>query len=109
MFILEALASGVPVVAYNIGLMWKYWVNECKYAVGLGSDYCIKNNGIGAILNRNKRSPELTLQATKQILEFIKNGENYNPRHWVETYSLDNFRKNWQNYLKQEFNYELDS
>lgn len=108
MFCLEVLASGVPLVAYNVGLLWKYWQENLKYANGLDADYGFpKDFGIGIIMNRNKRSPKLTLKAVQKILELIKYEYFFQPREWVKQFSLDHFHKNWYNYLKKEFGYEL--
>lgn len=96
-FILEALACGVPVVAYNVGLL-----NSL-------SEICRKNDipcMVGGIIDRRRRSPDETVRITKWILESIlRDRKPYNPRQVAELFSLKRFHQEWKNYLES---YELD-
>lgn len=86
-FCLEALASNVPVIAYNVGLMYKAW----------GSRDCLD---VGTILDRSLRSPEVTRNA---VSSFLKEPHEVNPRRWVSQFSVDNFHEEWRQYLAREF------
>ncbi len=88
MFCLETLACDVPIVAYNVGLMWKAYNDPMA--------------NIGIIEDRNNRSPETTVGMVENALNKY---HQFTPREWVKNYSIDNFIKNWQDYLKREFNY----
>lgn len=86
-FCLETLACDVPVVAYNVGLMYRAW-----------GDKAIMD--LGVILDRQQRSPEYTCKAVK---EFLDNPHSVAPRKWVSKYSVQNFQTEWREYVGREF------
>jgi len=94
-FVLESLASGVPIVSYNVGLM--YLAKE----EGRDGDF-------GRILDRTGRSKEYTLQGTAGALEHALLGPTMGEkaREFATRFSVENFRQNWLNYLNKEFGYD---
>lgn len=92
-FVLETLASSVPILSYDVGLMYK----ARKV-----------NAPIGRILERSIRSPEETLEQTRQLLLALKIVD-VNPRDWVLQFSLEMFQRDWRRYLRQEFGYDSSS
>lgn len=95
-FVLETLASGVPIVAYDVGLLWS--IREIA-----------KRNGIepliGAIIPRKYRTPEKTAKVAKFICDSVvrdcSTGRNqYNPRQVAELFSIKNFHDQWRSYLE---------
>lgn len=81
-FVLETLACGVPIVAYDVGLL-----ETLKEMEGVD---------IGTIIPRQLRSPEMTLEATKTILRLIERGLDFNPREVAEKFSISNFHEEWK-------------
>jgi glycosyltransferase involved in cell wall biosynthesis len=91
-FVLETLASGVPIVVYNVGLMHE--------ALKKGW-----NGMFGTILDRKLRSPQTTLKATESILKTI-DGPNLmrqGARIFAEDYSIEKFGRQWEEFLVKEF------
>lgn len=87
---LETLASGVPLVAYEVGLM-----KEARRLIaGQGPE------PIGVILDRDRRSPELTVEGVKFALTRLK---RFQPREFAMRYSLGRFQQDWRDYLKKEY------
>jgi glycosyltransferase involved in cell wall biosynthesis len=84
-FTLEALACDVPVVAYNVGLMYSAWGDRD------GLD-------VGSLMNRQMRSPELTYQTVKQ---FLWDPHDVAPRKWVSKYSIEEFGRQWREYVEE--------
>ena len=84
-FLLESLASNIPIVSYDVGLMWSAKRNGAK---------------IGLILDRCDRKPEVTLAGVKSILS---GRTEVSPREYAFQFSLENFQQNWRNYLNKEF------
>lgn len=89
-FVLETLASGVPVVSYDVGLMYRARKENAR---------------IGYIIPRIDRSKEETLDMVRAALE-DKERSKLVPREWVSQFSVENFRQNWLGYLAQEFGYD---
>lgn len=87
-FCLEALACNVPIVAYNVGLMYKAW----------GDKNCLD---VGILLDRQKRCEEYTYF---NVVKFLREPHDVAPRRWVSQYSLQNFHKEWNDYLRINFN-----
>ena len=87
-FLLETLACGVPVVAYDIGLMY-----------GLG----IFKQIVGIALRREAYSKEETLNGVRHMLSCCK--EEFDPRSIARLYSLEKFGSEWNSYLNKEFSY----
>lgn len=97
-FVLETLASGVPIVSYEVGLMYRA---SCELAP------------VGVLRSRNTRSKETTLEGVQLALGDIQSGEaekeppyGWRPREWVSQFSVENFRQNWLDYLSKEFGYD---
>lgn len=94
--VLETLACNVPIVSYNVGLMWNYWIYNNKY-----------DELVGGIIDRRYRSPEATLKDVEFMISEIENHrDEYEPRKWVSQFSIQNFHNNWREYLRKEFGYE---
>lgn len=94
-FVLEALSSGVPIISYDVGLMYKA---RKEFAP------------VGWLLSRDRRSKEETLYYTKEAIEPGIDGDTRRlgctPREWVSQFSVENFRQNWLEYLAREFGYD---
>lgn len=102
-FVLETLASGTPIVAYDVGLLWS--IKEIAKRNGV--EPCI-----GAVIPRKYRSPQETAKVTKFICDSIvrdsSRGRNqYNPRQVAELFSLKRFHDEWRSYL-EDYEYRLD-
>lgn len=91
-FVLETLACGVPIVAYNIGLLNTIAVRSREKGV----EACI-----GGIIDRKYRSPAETAKVAKFILESAsRNRDSYNPRQVAELFSIQRFHDEWRTYLE---------
>lgn len=91
-FVLETLACGVPIVAYNVGLLNTIAVRAREKGV----EACI-----GGIIDRKYRSPEETAKVTKFILESVmRKRDCYNPRQVAELFSIQRFHDEWRTYLE---------
>ena len=92
-FVLETLASGVPIVAYNVGLL-----NSI-------SEICDRNGiecSIGCVIDRKLRSPKETVKVTKWILESVcRDRQPYNPRQVAELFSIQKFHEQWREFLER--------
>jgi glycosyltransferase involved in cell wall biosynthesis len=84
-FPIEAMACGVPVVAYNVGVM---------------ADASSKN--VGVVLDRRTRSP---LKTVDGVLMAMDRRGTYTPRRFTEGYSVEKFGGAWRDYLRREFGY----
>jgi len=95
-FVLETLACDVPIVAYNVGLL--YSISKiCKCD---GDECCC----IGSIIDRKFRSPEETAKVGKFILESVlRDRTPYEPRKAASHFSIGRFHSEWKSYLE---NYE---
>lgn len=99
-FVLEALASDVPIVAYNVGLL-----NSISTIA--------KENGIqaviGSIIDRKYRSPSETAKVGKFILDsVIRDRSPYNPRVVASLFSIERFHREWRKYL-EDYERHLES
>lgn len=98
-FVLETLASGVPIVSYDVGLMYHARKTDAP---------------VGVILDRRERSKEKTLEGTRKLVQdHVESKRDMSkfqllccPRQWVSQFSVEMFRENWLNYLAQEFGYD---
>lgn len=93
-FVLETLASGVPIVSYDVGLMYR----AAK-----------ENAPVGCIMHRTKRSKEETLRATEFCLNSVTALDECKPREWVSQFSVEKFQQEWRDYLRVEFDYHEGS
>jgi hypothetical protein len=95
-FVLETLACGVPIVAYNVGLLNS--ISEICQREGL------TRHTIGCVIDRKLYSPEETLKVSRFILESVmRDRTQYNPREVAELFSIQRFGTEWQNYLMGQF------
>jgi glycosyltransferase involved in cell wall biosynthesis len=102
-FVLETLACGVPIVAYDVGLLKS--ISEIA-----------KENGfracVGVVINRHYRSPEETAKVTSFLLGSVLREHPphgiYNPRQCAELFSVQNFHQQWQAYL-EDYERHLES
>lgn len=89
--ILEALASDVPIVSYDVGLM--YFLAKTKVRVG-------------KILSRQIRSPEATADAAwKYICAPSLRSTARHCRAVAEIFSIEYFHTQWREFLEMEFGY----
>jgi glycosyltransferase involved in cell wall biosynthesis len=105
--VLETLASGVPIVAYDVGLLFEIASKQHKAL----SDVMCPNGTAGGsqagiIMLRSERSPEETLSAVKEFFRLpYACGPIYDPRSWAWNYRIERFRKEWREYIER---YEND-
>jgi glycosyltransferase involved in cell wall biosynthesis len=90
MFVAEALACGVPIVAYDVGALADPDASIC-----------------GVILDRNERSPERTCDAVERFLSsgYCTDGYRAEIKTWAREYavknlSLDCFKRSWREYVR---------
>lgn len=86
--VLETLASGVPIVSYNVGLMYRA---------------AIEHAPVGVVMDSRHRRPPVTVQGVRDMWEG-RFGES-DPRGWVSRFSIDEFHRKWREYLGEEFEY----
>jgi len=90
-FILESLASDVPVVAYRVGLL--HSLSARLRSEGL-------NPCVGCTIDRRRRSPQETVKVAKFVLDSVLRDKScYTPREAAELFSVDNFRRDWRNLI----------
>ena len=86
MFVAEALASGTPIIGYNVGFLWSV-KQEYSYPVS----------------SLDNRSPENTVKAVKNLLnnesEIVRLGK-LGREIAVEKLSIDRFNKEWRSYVE---------
>lgn len=81
--VLETLACEVPIVAYNVGLLYEVDLNDrCEL--------------VGAIGDRLLRSPDFTVNLVREALE---NLNSYDPRYIAQEHDVVRFRTEWQEYV----------
>lgn len=98
-FVLETLACDVPIVAYNVGLL--YSIVDIARAKGLEAV-------VGCVMNRRYRSPQETARISRFILDSVMRPHStYNPRKVAELFSIERFHEEWRKYL-EEYNDALD-
>lgn len=96
-FILETLACDVPIVAYNVGLLYR--ISEIARANGIQA--CL-----GGLIDRKYRSSQETAKVTKWILDSVSRDKSvYNPREVASLFSIQRFHEQWREYLES---YERD-
>jgi glycosyltransferase involved in cell wall biosynthesis len=91
-FVLETLASGLPIFSYNVGLMYRARLE--------GAD-------VGSIFDRSKRSKEETAEGVRNLLDNLACGYRPKSREWVSQFSLENFQESWRQYVAKEFGNDL--
>lgn len=87
--VLETLACGVPIVAYNVGLL------HLAYEEGRYADF-------GLIMDRAVRSPDFTALMVSEQLPYHSQWKmrcRTNARKYAMRHDVDTFRKNWQEYV----------
>ena len=89
MFIAESLSCGVPIVAYDVGYLFDYGIDDLK-------------NDCGMIIDRRTRSPEVTLSACRDILSLPPEYRT-TMGHWsrVMAPTIDHFNSQWRSYIKE--------
>lgn len=87
--VLETLASDVPIVSYDVGLM--YTARR-------------ENAPVGYVISVVDRCKEETENMVREALD-DKNRGDLRPRDWVLRFDLENFRSSWLEYLGKEFGY----
>lgn len=87
--VLETLACGVPIIGYDVGLLYQLR-NE-----GHGLDF-------GHILYRSDRSPQKTADVVAAELPYYSSWKmrtRYNARQFAQLHSIQNFSSTWQRYV----------
>ena len=85
-FVVEGLSCDVPIVCYDVGLMWTAKRSSAN---------------IGWIVDRRDRNPERFARIVKEVLEM--EDKRFEPREWVSQFSVERFIERWKGYLQQEF------
>lgn len=99
-FVLETLASDVPIVAYNVGLL----NSISRIAKKNGIQACI-----GGVIDRKFRSPQETAKVTRFILDSVMRDRSvYNPREVAKLFSIQRFHDEWRTYL-EDYEHHLES
>lgn len=94
-FVLETLACGTPIVAYNVGLL-----NSISEICAMNGIEC----SIGCVIDRKLRSTHETVKVAKWILESVcRDQESYNPRQVAELFSVQKFHDQWRSFLESRF------
>lgn len=97
-FALETLSCNIPIVAYDVGLFY-----ELKKSFA-GSQRFIGVQGV--VMDRQKRSKEMTLTSVQRFLGLEDKEDGFiPPRDIAGEYSIQNFHRQWKEYLKKEFDY----
>lgn len=87
-FVLETLASGVPIFSYNVGLMFDYFPRHDPFP--------------GEIHHRAYRDPGVTKMCVEAMLIYHKRGTAaWKPRQIAEQHSLDRFCREWREYIER--------
>lgn len=90
MFVLESLACDVPVVSYDVGLMWLAKKERVHLA--------------GVIGDRRQRSPQKTLEMVEEAMsQEHQLGIKISPRSWVSQFSLQNWKQEWVDLFSRGF------
>lgn len=90
-FILEALASGVPIVAYRVGLLFS--LSDRLRASGL-------NPCVGCTIDRKLRSPQETVKVARFVLSSVlRDRSPYAPRQAAQLFSVERFHEEWRKFL----------
>lgn len=95
-FVLETMACNIPIVAYNVGLLY-----DLKRK-GLGPN-------IGRIIDRKERSVDTTVRESIDMLYYVLKANNdfdgvFNPRHIAKDFSINRFNNDWKRFLNNECN-----
>lgn len=87
-FVLETLACGVPILTYNVGLMWELWMYGFE-------------GRIGKIVDRRYRSPQTTVTEAYNLLSSPERLKwmRETTRQMATAYSIEKFREQWRDYI----------
>lgn len=98
--VLETLASGVPIVAYNVGLLYELLERQHYVHNYEGMD---TSGGplAGMIMLRNERSPQETLSATKSVFAQYSCAPSFDPRRYAWEFRIERFRDEWRKYIEE--------
>lgn len=99
MFVLESLACDVPVVGYDVGLLWRA-KQEITYKEG---DLTVVEDfhHVGRIMSRRWRCPEATVEAVDRMFK-LKDFPQFQPRSWVSQFNPASFAEGWRAFLSRE-------
>lgn len=97
-FVLESLACDVPIIGYDVGLMYQ----------------AVKERApVGWVISGRQRSPEKTFEVVKRALELIRPASGISTlqytvggRVWAKNFSIEKFGGAWKSYLEKEFGFK---
>ena len=87
LFVLETLACGVPIVGYDVGLLYQIQKEG-------------RGRAVGELLPRRERSPEATLGGVSRLLERIRRkDQSLDSRGVALDFSLERFKSEWVSFV----------
>jgi glycosyltransferase involved in cell wall biosynthesis len=92
-FLLETLASNIPIVAYDVGLLYRAFRESPQPS-------------LGRIIAREERDARNFASKASHLMTSTTNWRPFiQSREWVSQFSVQEFQRNWREYLEKEFGY----
>lgn len=94
-FVAESLSCGIPIVSYDVGLMFETRLHD-------------EDRKVGVIMDRRERNPQKTVEGVRQALERLREKDPIlDPRGYISNFSIERFGTEWRSYLEREFGYSI--